>query len=95
MLGWLNAGAEQSVGFDQLRRASVKGGELAAAWGDQLTRFWQTETPYDFQKRIATSLPERRALTAVLSSGSGSGESLGAPRDRRKDNRGPGPAVPG
>ena len=68
-LGWLNAGAEKSVGFDQLRRASVKGSELAAAWGAQLTLYWQSEVPYDFQKRIATSLPERKALTAVLSSG--------------------------
>jgi protocatechuate 3,4-dioxygenase beta subunit len=69
LLGWLNGGAEKSTGFDQLRRASSKGAEIASAWGVELTRYWQQESPFDFQKRIAAELPERSFVSAVLSAG--------------------------
>jgi hypothetical protein len=70
VLGWLNAGAERSTGFDLLRRSSAKGSDFAAAWGGELTRFWQSEAVFDFQRRIARSLPDRFFLSAALSEGS-------------------------
>ncbi|HMF08140.1 MAG TPA: hypothetical protein VKJ00_03320, partial [Thermoanaerobaculia bacterium] len=70
VLGWLNAGTvDISSSFDLLRRASKKGHEFAAAWGGELTRFWASEDPFDFQKRIASSLPDRAFVSAVLMAG--------------------------
>src|SRR5262249_16263714 len=69
MLGWLNAGAQPSTAFDQLRRSSSKGTEIATAWGQQLTQFWQQEAPLSYHQRIATALPARPSLSATLGTG--------------------------
>src|SRR5262249_15598905 len=69
VLSWLNAGPEVSLGFDQLRRSSVKGREFADAWQTELTQFWQSEDPFTFEKRIARSLPDRAFLSADLTAG--------------------------